>query len=60
MVHTMQKSRNITGQNRSPISWYAHAQKIQNGRLKKKLSFSTLSKVEQFPPKFHGLGLGLV
>ena len=26
----------------------------------KKLSFSTLPKAEQFPPKFHGLVLGLV
>ena len=26
----------------------------------KKLSFSTLPKIEQFPPKFHGLVLGLV
>ena len=26
----------------------------------KKLSFSTSSKAEQFPPKFHGLVLGLV
>ena len=26
----------------------------------KKLSFSTSSKAEQFPPKFHGLDLGLV
>jgi hypothetical protein len=25
----------------------------------KKLSFSTLPKAEQFPPKFHGLVLGL-
>ena len=33
--------------------------KIQNGLLKK-LSFSTLPKAEQFPPKFRGLILGLV
>jgi hypothetical protein len=26
----------------------------------KKLSFSTSPKAEQFPPKFHGLFLGLV
>ena len=26
----------------------------------KKLSFSTLPKAEQFPPKFHGLVLGIV
>ena len=26
----------------------------------KKLSFSTYPKAEQFPPKFHGLVLGLV
>ena len=26
----------------------------------KKLSFSTLSKAEQIPPKFHGFVLGLV
>ena len=26
----------------------------------KKLSFSTSPKAEQFPPKFHGLVLGLV
>ena len=26
----------------------------------KKLSFSTSPKAEQFPPKFHGLALGLV
>ena len=26
----------------------------------KKLSFSTLPKAEQFPPKFHGLVLGLI
>jgi hypothetical protein len=26
----------------------------------KKLSFSTFPKAEQFPPKFHGLVLGLV
>ena len=26
----------------------------------KKLSFSTSPKIEQFPPKFHGLVLGLV
>ena len=26
----------------------------------KKVSFSTLPKAEQFPPKFHGLVLGLV
>ena len=26
----------------------------------KKTSFSTLPKAEQFPPKFHGLVLGLV
>ena len=26
----------------------------------KKLSFSTSPKTEQFPPKFHGLVLGLV
>ena len=32
--------------------------KIQNGRFRK--SFSTLPKAEQFPPKFHGLVLGLV
>ena len=30
--------------------------KNQNG----KLSFSTLPKAEQFPPKFHGLVLGLI
>ena len=33
--------------------------KIKNGRLKKP-SFSTSPKAEQFPPKFHGLVLGLV
>jgi hypothetical protein len=33
--------------------------KNQNGNSKK-LSFSTLPKAEQFPPKFHGLVLGLV
>ena len=32
--------------------------KIQNGRLKK-TEFSTSPKAEQFPPKFHGLVLGL-
>ena len=26
----------------------------------KKLSFSTYPKAEQFPPKFHGLVLGLI
>ena len=33
---------------------------IQNGRLKKKLNFSTSPKAEQFAPKFHWLVLGLV
>ena len=35
------------------------AKKIQNGQLKK-LSFSTSSKAEQIPPKFHGFVLGIV
>ena len=35
------------------------AKKIQMDDSKK-LSFSTSPKAEQFPPKFHGLVLGLV
>ena len=39
--------------------YFFFEKKIQNGQLKK-LSFSTSPKAEQFPPKFHGLVLGLV
>ena len=35
------------------------AKKPQNGGLKK-TEFFSIAKAEQFPPKFHGLVLGLV
>ena len=35
-------------------------QKINKMADSKQLSFSTSPKAEQFPPKFHGLVLGLV
>ena len=36
------------------------AKKIIKMADSKKLSFSTSPKAEQFPPKFHGLVLGLI
>ena len=36
------------------------AKRIQNGWLKKNWGFQPPPKAEQFPPKFHGLVLGLV
>ena len=41
---------------------YFHGNEAKNFKManSKKLSFSTLPKAEQFPPKFHGLVLGLV